>query len=147
MKTYKGYINFLEDNQIFCFGSNPEGKHGAGTARIALEKYGAVYGKGRGLFGKSYGIVTKNLTDDFVENNGIEYKISGLRSVTKEQIVENIKELYDFANKNKDLEFLIAYAPYGKLLNGYSINEMAEMFNSYNIPENIVFNEDFFKLF
>ena len=36
IKTYEGYVTSLEEHQVFCYGSNPEGRHGAGTARIAL---------------------------------------------------------------------------------------------------------------
>ena len=51
MKTYKGLIGSLEEHQVFVFGSNPEGRHGAGTAKIVLDHYGAKYGVGRGLHG------------------------------------------------------------------------------------------------
>ena len=36
---------------IFVFGSNLAGRHGAGAAKIALEKHGAIYGQGVGLQG------------------------------------------------------------------------------------------------
>ena len=42
---YKGNIE-PEENTIFVFGSNPEGIHGAGAARVALLKFGAEYGVG-----------------------------------------------------------------------------------------------------
>lgn len=45
---------------IFVFGSNLAGIHGAGAARHALEKYGAVYGEGVGRMGQSYAIPTKD---------------------------------------------------------------------------------------
>jgi hypothetical protein len=48
------------NNEIFVFGSNESGRHGAGAAKIALEKYGAVYGCGFGHFGNSFAIPTKN---------------------------------------------------------------------------------------
>ena len=56
---------FLKDNEIFVFGSNPEGRHGAGTAKIAKEKFGAVYGVGRGLTGQCWALPTKNLKPNF----------------------------------------------------------------------------------
>lgn len=62
MKTYTGYIEELNPNQIFVFGSNTQGRHGAGTAKLCLNKYGAIYGQASGLQGKSYGLVTTNLT-------------------------------------------------------------------------------------
>lgn len=46
--------------QIFVFGSNLAGRHGAGSALIAKEKFGAKYGIGKGLTGQSYAIPTKD---------------------------------------------------------------------------------------
>jgi hypothetical protein len=44
---------------IFVFGSNCKGIHGAGTARIAVESYGAQWGVGEGRTGDAYAIPTK----------------------------------------------------------------------------------------
>ena len=52
------WIEDLQEGQIFVFGSNDMGHHDGGAARIALEKFGAVYGQGRGLQGRSYAIPT-----------------------------------------------------------------------------------------
>ena len=148
MKTYKGLIGSLEPHQIFVFGSNPEGRHGSGTAAIALEQYGVKYGQGRGLMGQSYGLITKNLTPFYYEfGMNLEYEKAGFRSVSATAISENIIDLYEFASENIDMEFFIAYTPYGKLLNGYTIEEMVEMFKIITIPDNIIFNEDFALLF
>ena len=38
-------ITELKPNEIFVFGSNLGGYHGGGAARIALDKFGAVWGK------------------------------------------------------------------------------------------------------
>ena len=78
MNYYSGYINELKENEIFVFGSNPEGRHGAGTAKIAKEKFGAVYGVGRGLTGQCWALPTKNLKPNFYENaSGITYEKDG----------------------------------------------------------------------
>jgi hypothetical protein len=42
-------IQKLEPHQIICFGSNEAGRHGKGLAKLALQKFGARYGVGRGL--------------------------------------------------------------------------------------------------
>jgi len=130
MKTYKGDITELKDNQIFVFGSNTEGRHGLGSALIAKEKFGAIQGQSEGLQGQSYAIITKDLTK------------KKHPSRTKEQIIEQIKKLYDFAKANPDKEFLVAYT-ISKNLNAYSFFDMAEMFSSMDIPDNILFNERF----
>lgn len=147
-KTYTGYITKLGYNQIFVFGSNPEGRHGMGSARLALKEFGAKYGVGRGLCGKSYALVTKNLRKNYHEKaSNITYNKYGKKSVSKEQIVANIKELYEIARKMKDYEFLVAYTAKGLNLNGYTSAEMANMFHEAKpVPNNIIFEDQFTKL-
>lgn len=52
------HIEKLRKNEIFVFGSNLQGFHGGGAARIARERFGAVTGQGVGLQGQSYAIPT-----------------------------------------------------------------------------------------
>ena len=136
MKHYIGNIT-PELDTIFVFGSNPEGRHGAGTAKIAREKFGAIYGQGEGLQGHAYALPTKDLR--VKENNGF-------RSISTEQIIENIKKLYKCANEHSNLDFKIAYRNVSeKSLNGYTGVEMIEMFkNACNgeYPDNIYFSEE-----
>jgi hypothetical protein len=147
MKTYKGLVKSLEDHQVFVFGSNPEGRHGAGAARVAADHYGAIMGKGRGHMGKSYGLVTKNLTPNyFEEESGITYVKAGERSVSKLQMLFNLIDLYLYARKNPNLEFLIAYTP-APNLNGYTPLEMAELLLSLPVPNNVVLNEELMELY
>ena len=49
-------------NMIFVFGSNEAGVHGAGAARFALEKKGAILGQPFGMQGNSFAIPTKDKT-------------------------------------------------------------------------------------
>lgn len=151
MKYWTGNkIEKLENNQVFVFGSNPEGRHGAGVAKVAMN-FGAKYGIGRGIQGNAYGLITKNLTAGYKEKTtGITYHTDGYCSLSKNEIVSNIKELYEYANNNPEKEFLIAYSyekwPNGspkKSLNGYTSQEMVEMFAELNIPKNIVFSETY----
>ena len=147
-------IKELKDNEVFVFGSNPEGIHGAGGAKAALS-FGAKYGMGRGLSGKTYALVTKNLHAGFQEKStGIIYNKEGYCSVTKDQIKQNIEELYECAKQNPDNKFLITFQydtfPNGtpkKSLNGYSSQEMFEMFYREDIPTNIIFHESYEKHF
>ena len=46
--------------EIFVFGSNLAGRHGAGSALEAVKNHGAVYGIGHGIQGHSYAIPTKD---------------------------------------------------------------------------------------
>ena len=47
-----------QNGEVFVFGSNLAGRHGAGAAKAALDYYGARYGLGVGLVGNSYAIPT-----------------------------------------------------------------------------------------
>lgn len=134
MKYYIGDI-VPEENTIFVFGSNPEGRHGAGSAKVAVEKFGAIYGQGEGLQGNAYALPTKDLR---VKEN------YGYRSISPEQIIENIKKLYNCAKANPYLNFKVAYRNIQqKSLNGYTGLEMIEMFKAAGpIPENIWFSEE-----
>lgn len=44
---------------VFVFGSNLKGIHGAGAAKFAAARYGAVRGVGEGRTGKAYALPTK----------------------------------------------------------------------------------------
>ena len=48
------------DKMIFVFGSNLSGIHGAGAARYALDRRGAVWGLPEGPMNQSYAIPTKD---------------------------------------------------------------------------------------
>ena len=147
-KTYSGLIDRLGRNRIFVFGSNPEGRHGKGTAKLAVNKYGAVYGQGRGLQGQSYGLITTNLRSGYHDPVRDEhYPTAGPRSVSKKQIIANIKELYKIARSMRNKEFYVAYTADGSNLNGYTAKDMAKLFyQARPIPLNIVFEDKFMNL-
>lgn len=121
------------DDYVFVFGSNPEGRHGAGAAKIAVTQFGAKYGIGEGLVGDSYALPTKDLR---VKEN------KGLRSISKEEIINNISNLYKTAKQNPNKKFAIAYTNVEQSsLNGYTGIEMADMFKEAGlIPNNIYFS-------
>ena len=130
-KTYSGQIS-PDENTVFVFGSNLEGRHGAGAAKVAKEHFGAVYGQSEGLQGNSYAIPTKDLR---VKKDG------GKRSVSPEKITESIKKMYAVAAENPNKQFKVAYVSDNNL-NGYSLKEMADMFrNAGSAPENIYFSK------
>ncbi len=52
------HITELKPNEIFVFGSNLQGYHGGGAARLAMSQWGAVWGQGTGLQGQTYAIPT-----------------------------------------------------------------------------------------
>lgn len=130
---YEGMIKPDKD-VIFVFGSNYEGRHGAGAAKIAKEHFGAVYGQAEGLQGNSYAIPTKDLR--VKENNGY-------RSVSKEDIIDNIQAMYRSAEANFTKTYMVAYTnpPEKRSLSGYSGKEMIDMFlKAGPIPHNVQFS-------
>jgi hypothetical protein len=52
---------------IFVFGSNLAGIHGAGAAKVARDQFGAPFGAGFGLMGKAFAVPTKNEAVDTLE--------------------------------------------------------------------------------
>lgn len=134
VKSYSGDIA-PDDNTIFVFGSNPEGRHGAGAAKVAREQFGAKYGVGEGLTGNAYALPTKDLR---VKEN------RSLRSISEEDIISSIKKLYEVALQHPSKEFKVAYRNTNTVsLNGYTGLEMIDMFLSAGpIPSNILFSEE-----
>lgn len=96
---------------IFVFGSNKAGRHGAGAALYAKEKYGAEYGVGVGLTGKSYAIPTKDET---------------INTMTVEEIKHYVDMFIKFARKRKDLKFQVTKIGCG--LAGHKNEDMAKLF-------------------
>lgn len=133
---YTGEIRNLP-NIVFVFGSNPEGRHGAGAAKIAAKQFGAIYGRGEGPQGNAYAIPTKDLR---VQKN------NGYRSISADQITKSVKKLYAYARQNPDKWFCIAYRNTDKRsLNGYTGIEMIQMFiNAGEIPKNVLVSEEWF---
>lgn len=68
-------IENLQQDEVFVFGSNINGQHCSGAARMAHERFGAVWGKGVGIQGNSYAIPTMQgdlnilrlYVDDFID--------------------------------------------------------------------------------
>lgn len=104
---------------IYVFGSNLAGRHGAGTALQAVKHHGAIYGQGWGLQGSSYGIPTKD---------------SKLRTLPLEEIHTHVLNFLMFAYFNPQFTFNVQ--PIGCGLAGYSPKDIAWMF--YDRTPNVI---------
>lgn len=140
IKTYSGNI-IPEPDTVFVFGSNPEGVHGAGSAKVALLFFDAIYGQGEGLQGNAYGLPTTILNYDSF--GWVPYS----RKMTMEEITEHIKKMYECARQHPDKKFKVAYRnqPDEVTLCGYSGREMMSCFKNAccgNYPENVYFSEE-----
>lgn len=147
MKWWKGEITRLLDDMVLVYGANPEFRNGFGAA-LFVRNFGAKpYGGGRGIVGQTYGLVTKNLKEGFVEllKDGTkkEYPKAGRRSVSLEDISDNIRELYTCASENPDKRFIILYKYNSDNLNGYDSVTFIKLFKNHPIPKNIYFHESF----
>lgn len=113
-------ITALDDSQVFCFGSNKSGHHGLGAAKLAL-KWGAQYGKGVGLYGKTYAIPT------------VAENIS--RTLTVNEIKPYVDDFIKFAKLNPNLIFLVTAIGTG--LAGLKVKDVAPLFQGAINIDNI----------
>ena len=108
------HLTHLEPDEIFVFGSNLQGMHAGGAARIAYNKFGARWGQGVGIQGQSYAIPTmqggvetiKPYVDEFIklarewdQNTFYVTRIGcGIAGFTDRQIAPLFDEAYDLYN-------------------------------------------------
>lgn len=111
-KITSNNITELSKDQIFVFGSNLSGFHGAGAAKLAYNKFGALYGIGVGFQGRSYAIPTK---DFYIR-----------RTLTIDEIKPYVNDFIYFVKNNPDLEFLVTEVGCG--LAGHSHDDIAPLF-------------------
>ena len=97
---------------IFVFGSNREGRHGAGAAKYAMT-IGAVYGQAEGLQGDSYAIVTKELR-------------LTRPPVTLDEVKEGVDRFLTYAQNHPELEFQVTKIGCG--LAGFTEELIAPLF-------------------
>ena len=115
------FITELKENEIFVFGSNLQGMHGGGAARLAYEKFGAIWGQGVGLQGQSYGIPTMH--------GGIE------------DIKPYVDEFIEFAKSHPELIFLVTRIGCG--IAGFRDEEIAPLFKECIEIDNVILPESF----
>jgi hypothetical protein len=126
MRITPNNITKLEPNQIFVFGSNESGRHGAGAARQALT-WGAIWGQPRGLQGRTYGIPTKNAS------------IQKTLSIPKIQTFVN--EFIEYSKSRPDLIFLVTEIGCG--LAGLSQKDVGPLFKEAIDLENVYLPKKF----
>ena len=114
-------ITSLAENEIFVFGSNLAGAHGGGAAWVAHAYFGAVWGKGVGLYGRSYAIPTMQ--------GGME------------TIRPYVDEFILFAKTHPQLTFLVTRIGCG--IAGFRDWEIAPLFKAALDVENVILPEEF----
>ncbi|MBO5886443.1 MAG: hypothetical protein J6Q60_00285 [Bacteroidaceae bacterium] len=119
-RTTPEFITELQPGEIFVFGSNLRGMHGGGAARVAFQKFGAIWGEGVGLHGQSYAIPTMQ--------GGVE------------TIRPYVDEFIRFAQEHPELTFLVTRIGCG--IAGFTDDDIAPLFEEAQDIENIVLPEE-----
>ena len=114
-------ITKLKANEVFVFGSNLNGVHAGGAARIAMERFGAVWGQGVGLQGQSYAIPTMQ--------GGVE------------TIKPYVDEFIRFAKVHDELIFYVTRIGCG--IAGFTDDEIAPLFSEAVNMENVILPQSF----
>lgn len=114
-------ITQLAANEVFVFGSNLQGHHYGGAARIANEKFGAIFGQGVGLQGQSYAIPTMQ--------GGVE------------TIRPYVDEFIEFAKQHPELIFYVTRIGCG--IAGFQDSEIAPLFTAAVGMENVALPQSF----
>ena len=114
-------ISELKENKIFVFGSNLAGHHGGGAARMAYNRFGAVWGQGVGLQGQCYAIPTMQ--------GGVE------------TIKPYVDEFIRFAEQHPEYKFLVTRIGCG--IAGFRDEEIAPLFTQALKVENIILPKEF----
>ncbi len=115
------WITLLQPDEVFVFGSNLQGLHAGGAAKLAMQ-WGAVWGKGVGLQGQSYAIPTmqggvktiKPYTDEFIEftraHTDLHFLVTrigcGIAGFRDKDIAPLFQEAIGLANVSLPKEFI-----------------------------------------
>ena len=110
----------LDKNEIFVFGSNIQGAHGGGAAWYAHKKFGAEWGLGEGLTGRTYALPT----------------MEGDASMKKA-----VEHFIDCAKAHPEFIFLVTAVGCG--IAGYTPDEVAPLFRGATSLENVYLPQAF----
>ena len=118
------FITELREGEIFVFGSNKEGMHGGGAARIAYEKFGAKWGEGIGMTGRCYAIPTMDGSLDIIR--------------------KHVDDFTEYAAAHPELTFLVTRIGCG--IAGWKDSEIAPLFRKASELGNVTLPEEFWKI-
>lgn len=104
-------INELKANEVFVFGSNRNGNHYGGAARVAYEKFGAEWGVGEGPTGQSYALPTLD---------------EGMEKVTEAELEDSFAKMFRYAIDNQQLTFYVTKVGCG--IAGWNIETVKRCF-------------------
>ena len=117
-------IESLRPDEVFVFGSNLQGQHMGGAARLAYERFGAIWGQGKGLQGQSYALPTMDLS--------------------LEEIAKYVEEFIWFADQHPELTFLVTRVGCG--IAGFRDEQIAPLFANAFSLRNVFLPASFWKI-
>jgi len=120
-------ITNLAPGEIFVFGSNVQGIHGAGAARTAARLFGARPGVGAGYTGRCYAIPTRS------------YKSGKFKTMPLHYILSHVINFLADASHTPGNTYLVTKLGCGYA--GYTPEDIAPMFNGH--PSNVVLPKEF----
>ncbi len=115
------FITKIESDEVFVFGSNLRGQHAGGAARVAYDRFGAEWGNGVGMQGRSYAIPTMH--------GGVP------------EIKPYVDEFIDFARNNTDKYFYVTRIGCG--IAGFDDSDIAPLFRDALTLDNVCLPESF----
>lgn len=113
----------LGENEIFVFGSNIQGAHGGGAAWYAHKKFGAQWGVGEGLTGRTYALPT--MEGEASLKHAVEHFIA-------------------CAKEHPEQTFLVTAVGCG--IAGYTPDEVAPLFKEATSLENVYLPQVFWNV-
>lgn len=114
----------LKENEIFVFGSNLDGMHLGGAARLAYNSFGAEWGVGVGLTGRCYAIPTMH--------GGVD------------AIRPYVDEFIKYAANHKEYTFLVTRIGCG--IAGFRDADIAPLFKAALELDNVCLPESFLNI-
>ena len=118
------FVTTLNPDEVFVFGSNLQGIHAGGAARMARIHFGAEMGNGVGIQGQSYAIPTMQ--------GGVE------------TIRPYVDEFIKYAAEHSEKKFLVT--PIGCGIAGFEPEDIAPLFAAAKDIENISLPNDFWNI-
>lgn len=107
----RAYDHICDAGEIFVFGSNLAGIHGAGAAWDAYSSYGAENGVGEGLTGWAYALPTKD---------------KDIQTRPLNDIACSVSRFIEYASSRPELKFFVTKVGCG--LAGFTEEEIAPLF-------------------
>ena len=117
-------ITSLAEGEVFVFGSNARGFHAGGAAALAADRFGAIWGQGEGMQGRSYAIPTMEGLDN---------------------LREAVNRFTDYASEHPELRFLVTRIGCG--IAGHTVEEVAPFFKGCLMLENVALPQEFWDFF